>query len=223
MNSLSLYLIDPQLIDYRRARSVLTSVECERADRFVFAADRREWVCYRASGRRILGNLTGPPPDRIDWMTSKAGKPHIKDSAFEFNLTHSGGLAALLVSIVGPVGVDMEPVQRGCELLECAATFCHPDEIRELAQDRETRALELIRLWTAKEALLKAQGCGLGFSPTELLIEKDQGLSKLAGLERFHLMRPVVPRLAGYCFAAAVPLGEDSIHVIESGHAVGDG
>lgn len=213
----SLYLIDPELVDYARARNVLTPGERDRADRFVFAADRREWICYRASARRILGHLLGISPDRVDLMIGEAGKPYVEDSGLEFNLTHSGGLAALLVSTVGPVGVDMEPLRRGQELLECEASFCHPDEIRMLASDRETRATELIRLWTAKEALLKASGCGLGFPPTELIIEKDRGFSELAGLERLHLIRPIIPRLAGYCLAAAVPQGQDRITWFELG------
>jgi phosphopantetheinyl transferase len=218
MSLLSLYLIDPELVDYGRARGVLTPAECDRADRFVFDADRREWTCFRASAKRILGHHLGIPPHRVAWLTTDAGKPFVDDPKLEFNLTHSGGMAALLISTVGSVGVDLEPSQRGHDLLECAASFCHPDEIHTLAQDSETRAIELIRLWTAKEALLKGHGSGLAFPPTELIIENGQGLAELAGLERFHLIRPSVPRLAGYCFAAAVPLCVDRIKVVEFDH-----
>jgi len=218
MSLLSLYLIDSELVDYERARGVLTSAERDRADRFVFAADRREWTCYRASARRILGHHLGLPPNRVAWMTTDAGKPFVDYPKLDFNLSHSGGLAALLISTFGPVGVDVEPLQRGHDLLECAASFCHPNEIRNLAQDDDMRAMELIRLWTAKEALLKANGSGLGFPPTELIIKNDRGHAELAGLERFHLIRPPVPGLAGYCLAAAVPLGVDRIKVVEFDH-----
>jgi len=153
-------------------------------------------------------------------MAGESGKPYVKGSGLDFNLTHSGGLAALLVSTVGSVGIDMEPLQRGYDLLECAASFCHPDEINQLPLDRETRAMELIQLWTAKEALLKAHGSGLGFPPTGLIIKNGRGYAQLPGLHCFRLIHPTVSRLIDYCLAAAVPPCEGTIEVVEYDHGI---
>jgi 4'-phosphopantetheinyl transferase len=92
------------------------------------------------------------------------GKPQIADAALEFNLSHSGGALLLGLSRDRAVGVDLETAQRKTRpVAELARRWFAPAEtaaLEVLPADRQQAAF--LRLWTAKEALVKAQGSGIG-------------------------------------------------------------
>lgn len=96
------------------------------------------------------------PEDQILNKT-ELGKPFLPaHPEVHFNLSHSGHWAVCAVSC-DPVGVDVE--QPRCTM-EIARRFFRPQELEGLdalpdLQDR------LNRLWTAKEAFIKALGGGL--------------------------------------------------------------
>ena len=193
--------------------AVLDHAECERASRFVFEADARRWIHYRTALRLTLGLELGADPAELKFIASDFGKgrlaaPH---QGVEFNVSHSERLAALAISRGGPVGVDLEPLDRARGLLDLAAAFCHPEEIAQLPDEPQARAYDLIKIWTGKEALLKALGIGLMFPPQEILIEDDRGRAHLSGLDDFRLLRP--PERFGHL--AAVAVTNEISHLVE--------
>lgn len=102
------------------------------------------------------------PAVRID--RGAHGKPRIADAALEFNLSHGGTALLLGVSRCHTLGVDLEPVRRKTRpATELARRWFAPAEaaaLEALPADRQQDAF--LRLWTAKEALVKAQGAGIG-------------------------------------------------------------
>ena len=206
MSGVVLHLIEPDTVDVTVADAILSTEEWERAARFVFDPDRIRWTAIRVAARRILASHLNTEPASIDWKTGEGGKPHIPSGELEFNLSHSGELAGLAVSTAGPVGIDLEPVSRATELPECEESFCHPGELRNLPKEPSLRALALLELWTAKEALLKAHGTGLSFPPTSLRIEGKRGIADLPGLDQFHILRPLRRARPDFSIAVAVPL-----------------
>jgi len=88
-----------------------------------------------------------------------AGKPYLPHHPqFHFSLSHSGRWVVCAVSH-DPVGVDVE--QPRCTW-EIARRFFHRDELAGLEQlPVEQQMEQLNRLWTAKEAFVKAMGRGL--------------------------------------------------------------
>ncbi len=74
------------------------------------------------------------------------------------------------------LGVDIERVRPRPRLGEIAQRFFHPSEARwlqGLADDQATEAF--VRLWCAKEAVLKAHGQGLSFGLHKLVFAQDNG------------------------------------------------
>jgi len=110
---------------------------------------------------------------KLDFCYSPPGKPALS-SAFDharlhFNLAHSGDLALLAVTRIGPIGVDVErirPVKDAADLV--ARFFCarENESFQRLPPDRKPSAF--FNLWTRKEALLKATGEGIGKSLNEV-------------------------------------------------------
>lgn len=208
-----IHLIVPGGISRERATLILTKTEIERASRFHFENDALHWIACRAHLRLILGKELSISPQEVPLVLSEYGKPVLASphSAFFFNLSHSKDLALLALSKEGPVGVDLEKNDRGGDLLGCESTFCHPLEILELSNDPQLRAAHLLRIWTHKEALLKALGTGLSHPPEQVRICFDQPFSTavsdslLEGIVGQHLQNLSHPLLKGYQAAISMP------------------
>jgi 4'-phosphopantetheinyl transferase len=81
----------------------------------------------------------------------------------EFNLSHTSNLALLAISIDRPVGIDLEEVRPMENLTKLAARFFTVEEHQNILTADEAGRTELFfRIWTGKEAYLKAIGVGLG-------------------------------------------------------------
>jgi 4'-phosphopantetheinyl transferase len=78
-----------------------------------------------------------------------------------FNLSHSGDFAALAISSLGAVGVDIESTRQR-SYLKIVDRFFHKDENEQLLNcDEANREQLFYRLWTLKEAFFKATGLGI--------------------------------------------------------------
>lgn len=167
------HLVFPRRIRADAAKLCLTQEERIRAERFRFREDAIHWIACRANLRIILGKMIQLPPDEVPLVLSKYGKPILAPpfDALHFNLSHCSDLAVVALGIDGPVGIDLEKIDRAMDLLECESTFCHPVETRNLPDETIPRARQLLRIWTAKEAVLKALGTGLSHPPEIVRID----------------------------------------------------
>ena len=169
MNGIVVHIVSPASI--KDGAAYLTDQERRHAARFHFEKDANHWIACRAALRRVLAEQCQQAPDRISIFLTETGKPFLAapHSHVHFNLSHCHDLALIAISDK-PVGIDIEPVTRAPDLLECVRTFCHPEEIASLPVDSGARAEQLLLIWTAKEALLKSLGTGLLQPPEEVLI-----------------------------------------------------
>lgn len=176
----SVFLIPfvPQPLEELRTK--LTPDEQQRANRFHFEKDAIPWALYRATLRQILGELIGLPPLDVPILYSDHGKPLLGPSAghIHFNLSHCEKAAVLIVAIDGPVGIDIEPLDRSETLLGCESAFCHPEEIAALPL-KSRRAMRLLEIWTAKEAALKAMGTGFSQAPEQFRLERSNNSDEI--------------------------------------------
>lgn len=178
----SVRLIVPGEMDPEQAFACLSNEERLRAGRFHFRDDALHWISCRAGLRHILGEVIGMPAGDVPIIISENGKPLLAPpfSYIHFNLSHCEDLAAVAWSTAGPVGIDLEPLRRAPDLLECVGIFCHPLEIAALSKNPRERANQLLEIWTAKEAILKALGSGLFTAPETLRIDFER--SPAAGI-----------------------------------------
>lgn len=91
------------------------------------------------------------------------GKPQLADfSAPQFSLSHSGDWVICAVGSQ-PLGADVELPR--CTM-QMARRFFHPSEVKYLETlSALKQKIALCRLWTAKEAFLKALGHGFATAP----------------------------------------------------------
>ncbi len=86
------------------------------------------------------------------------GKPYLRDwPDVHFNISHSGQYVACAVADQ-PVGIDVQIIE--AYRPDVAARVCTGKELARLRANDDPAA-EFTKLWTQKEAYLKALGCGI--------------------------------------------------------------
>lgn len=155
---------------------VVTPQELARAARFHFEEDRRRWLHSRALLRTELGSILKCPPREVPLEVAPGGKPFVPGGP-HFNLSHSGRFAVLIIGDARPVGVDVEAAGRQADVLRIAERFFvrHECEALHAATDAERDPL-FLRLWTAKEALMKATGLGMRLPPDRISVQLEDGV-----------------------------------------------
>lgn len=167
---------DDRDIALHDAVSLLSSDEVARADRFHFDRDRMRYSRARGQLRRVLGNATKQDPAALVFDYGAQGKPHLLGDGPEFNLSHSGDLAVIAVSQDGPVGVDVEHIDRKVNFSGLAESCMTEAEQHALAAaDDRDRAQRFFAFWTAKEARMKLTGAGMTLPPKSISLGLSQG------------------------------------------------
>jgi 4'-phosphopantetheinyl transferase len=142
--------------------ALLDDSERARAALFFFEQHRRQYVAAHALKRLMLSALWRAPPWTLTFETAPGGKPRLGPAPGPyFNLSHCEGLVACAVSPDLELGVDVERVS-GDPPLELVRSHFAPEEERWFSSlPRLARPVAFFRLWTLKEAFIKATGRGL--------------------------------------------------------------
>lgn len=194
---------------------LLPGIERERWHRLKTWRGRREYLLTRELVRTTLSQYARVDPRAWRFTANRYGRPEIAAPdcglALRFNVTHTAGLIVCAVAWARDVGVDVEAWDRPRSVLALADRFFSPHEaaaIRGLsAVDQDSH---FVRLWTLKEAYVKARGVGLatGLRDASFTIADDAavrvGFSAAvdddAGRWQFALLAPTVR----HCIAVAV-------------------
>jgi 4'-phosphopantetheinyl transferase len=202
----------------RDVGALLDPAEQARAARFRRAADRDRFVAGRVALRTLLGRHLGTDPRQIMFGLEAAGKPYLAGSPVRFNLAHSGDLLAVAVT-TSDVGVDVERHKAARPLSALGGRLFAAAEIERMRSAGDPVAA-FYATWSAREAVLKADGAGLALasadfavpppSPSLSAIICDAGVERLADIRVASLDMP-----AGY--SGAVALRGAAQRVVQSG------
>ncbi|CAM5437899.1 4'-phosphopantetheinyl transferase family protein [Rhodanobacter lindaniclasticus] len=132
----------------------------------------------RASGRRpllrLLAAYLGVDGDELSLAQDAHGRPRLDSShgqALDFNWSHSGEHALVALARGIAPGIDIERRRPRPRALALARRFFDAAEADALAALPEgARDEAFLALWTAKEAVLKAHGRGIGYGLQRLRV-----------------------------------------------------
>lgn len=157
----------------------LTEAERGRAARFVFARDRWGFAAAHGLLRAALA-AAGVP---ADWEIAPDahGKPRPVPplGGLDFNISHTAGLVAVAIGRGVAVGVDAEPAGRTVDEAALRSLVLGAPEVAELDMFAD-RAGRLLRLWVAKECVVKALGLGFRLPVPAVVFRGDP--PRLVGL-----------------------------------------
>jgi len=156
-------------------------------------------MAARGTLRRVLGRYLNREPSDVRFEYGPWGKPSLarpdSESGLCFNLSRSHDLMLMALTRGHEVGVDLEHTGRDRPVLELAIRFFAPGDakaLEDLPDGERTRAF--YRLWTSKEARLKAAGTGLG------LLDRNDSIDD-SRTERFNVQ--FIDLGEGLCAAVA--------------------
>lgn len=151
----------------------LDSEEQTRAKRFATAELKNRFVLAHAATREILSRYLSCTPNAIEFTQNAFGKPMLSSRALEFNLSHSQNTALLAVTD-RPIGVDVEYIARSIDVLGLAKRFFAAEEYEDLlSYSTEEQKILFFRIWTRKEAFIKAVGKGLSQNLDSFVVSSD--------------------------------------------------
>ena len=128
-----------------------------------------------ASARDWLREIAGGDAARALQRDAR-GRPRLPPGHGDIGWSHSGDALLLAWVPTGVVGVDIEPRARRVPALRIARRYFADDEVAALAALPDVaRDDAFLRLWCAKEAVLKAHGHGLAFGLHRLAFAQRDG------------------------------------------------
>lgn len=149
--------------------------ERERWNRFQAPRVKGEFLVGKAMARRILGSALGLRAGDVRFTHNAKGKPELADGAYAFNLSHSHGWALFALTPSGRIGVDIERVRPVTDLMDLARRYFTPAEVEAIGIADSAAQLELFyRVWTRKEAFIKAHGLGVAYGLDRVEVSMDQ-------------------------------------------------
>lgn len=151
--------------------ALLDPAERSRMAAFHHERDRHLYAVAHALLRRVLARQSRRPPTDLRFATEDHGRPYLLDDrgqpdGLRFSLSHCAAGVAVAVCQGAAVGIDVEDAARQDDPMPLAPQVATADEESELAELAPSqRRAAFLRLWTRKEALLKAKGTGLLTDP----------------------------------------------------------
>eukprot|EP00123_Amoebidium_parasiticum_P021666 comp7150_c0_seq1/m.2872 comp7150_c0_seq1/g.2872 ORF comp7150_c0_seq1/g.2872 comp7150_c0_seq1/m.2872 type:complete len:305 (-) comp7150_c0_seq1:432-1346(-) len=146
--------------------------EKERISRFVYQKDARLALAGRLLLRRAAGHRLGIGWEDIALSRTKANKPYVANEVddeakgYSFNVAHHGNFTVLAAEKGRDVGVDVmtfdppDPPETVDSLLALMRPQLSDNEWDEIYQSQSPLE-HFYRIWTLKEAYIKAVGLGL--------------------------------------------------------------
>ena len=154
---------------------------------------RRKWLLGRWAAKRLLGELTagdndlvtgllGKPGSKEDWrcqfsvLNDEAGAPYVDREGqgrlpLSLSISHreDWGLAAVALSPGASIGADLETVEpRDPALVRQFFSESEADRVAKTGGSDVERTVA--RIWSAKEAVLKAMGIGLRHDTRDIVV-----------------------------------------------------
>jgi 4'-phosphopantetheinyl transferase len=147
----------------RFSRDCLSPDERARLDSYRSRAAAERYVVTRSLVRMVLSDRLGVGARELQVSRTDTGKPVVSQGV-HFNVSHSGDLILLALSDARSVGVDVErrrEVQRVQAMTRRWLTETERAEVDRLTARGASSSEAFLRVWSLKEAGLKALGVGI--------------------------------------------------------------
>lgn len=168
-----------------------------RAERSSGGVSGSRFALGRGCLREIIGAYCNVHPALVEFEYGRFGKPGLAGASGAdwptFNVSYAGRLMVVAVGTAGELGIDVERLTRHADIAPIADAVFSQGEL-DLLDSMPTRKREraMVRGWTGKEAILKADGRGL--------VTKLATIDVLNGADRSGL------RAAWQLYAVPVPV-----------------
>ena len=157
--------------------ALLSNDEQIKADSFRFEKLRLRYIAGRAALRKLLGGYIGCETEAVSFVYNDYGKPSLQDvdSGLRFNVSHSGEIMLAAFALNSKIGIDIEAIQQNIDCMDicqCWFSVQESNALRNLPEEKRIGAF--FRVWTRKEAYIKARGIGLSYPLNRFSVSLDE-------------------------------------------------
>ncbi|MDH3979850.1 MAG: 4'-phosphopantetheinyl transferase superfamily protein [Gammaproteobacteria bacterium] len=186
----------------------LSSEEQARQQRFYFERDRQLFLVAHGMLRRVLSQYVDVAPSHWQFSPGVHGRPEIAVPAglpaLRFNLSHTRGLVACVISLESDCGVDVERLRATRNPQAIANKMYAESELADLDKRAGADYLErFFSYWTLREAYCKATGLGIAHAPRNFAFQISS-----AGSVAIQFESPAVESADQWQFACLRPASE---------------
>jgi len=145
---------------------ILDRLELSRYHQFIFKEDRWCYAVAHAIKKILLASYLDEELAGIRFKNNPYGKPEVfkaidLDVSLKFNISHSSGCVAIVLSDTLECGLDIEKVRCASDLVGVMNNVFSAAEIEHvMTSEGESRDRLFFHYWTLKEAYAKARGFG---------------------------------------------------------------
>ena len=182
----------------------LSKTEQQQYGRFRSAEDRHCYLISHALVRQALSKYADIHPSEWVFQNSPKGRPEISNAGvppIRFNLTHTDGFTACVISLGGLCGIDAERINSRHNMVAIAKRMFSAEEYKQIQSLEGDCQLDyFFSRWTLREAYVKAVGVGISFPTRKLAFNVIAGNDIRIAFEpdiadsptnwRFELFRP---------------------------------
>lgn len=144
--------------------ALLSNDEQQKVKRYRLEKPQHTALLTRAFIRLILSQYEARSPAQWDFSISPLGKPEVTNSTLpiRFNLSHNNDLIICAINLENDIGCDIENLQRKISVQGIAQRYFSEHEHQQLcALPKNQQNAFFFKLWTLKEAFVKATGLGI--------------------------------------------------------------
>jgi 4'-phosphopantetheinyl transferase len=143
--------------------TLISPEEKQKAAGFKKSDDARRYILRQGMVRFILGQYIHEDPEKMQIVRTKSGKPSLdpegKFSDVRFSISHTDAMVCLGITRNQEIGLDIVKTNPRTPISDVEQYLFTPGERKWIEQTiPEQRFMQFFRIWSLKEALLKATG-----------------------------------------------------------------
>ena len=171
--------LEPDINGWEKLTSMLSDDEQAKASSFHFEKHKRRYTVGRSILRTLLGGYLNCSPTAINFTYNNYGKPSLKDNPTElqFNVSRTDEIMLCAFVLKSDIGIDIEAIKPNIDCISISQHVFSAQE-RNTLQGLEGKELNsaFFRIWSRKEAYIKARGVGLSHPLQKFSVSMDKTL-----------------------------------------------
>ncbi len=152
----------------------LDESEIAKIAKLKFGWLKKRAIISKGLSRHLIAEYLGMSPAEIKFSYNNFGKPYISDSGddLQFNISHCDNIIVFAFSTGNELGVDVEKIKM-IDDMEGVVDICFTRYEKDWLNKTDSVTETFYKIWTIKEAFIKAIGRGFSFSPKDIELTNE--------------------------------------------------
>jgi len=189
-----------------QANMLLTAQEQIKIASYKNNNAKKTALISRALCRLVLSQYIDCPPQAHQFIRNKHGKPSLANNSKQltFNISHNDKLVVIAVCVNDQIGCDIESPERQVSIEPITRRYFSEQEHSMLmAKQGESQKQAFFKIWTLKEAFVKATGIGISLGLDSFYFLNEESLPQQASQDIkvvFNAHYPLDTEQAWFCY-----------------------